>query len=525
MLHNIGFFTPVRFDGPKTFSQKILEGIEDYFYLCGKSAYVIPGNVSGDSHAVIIKDQDQNRVKQVVLGAIKVISYMTMALPVIMLIAKAIIRAKYKFHTISNVNESLLNLDFFSNTDQISFWDHYLVPYIDAVNDKKWDSIPGLLFLNDEFQGIQGSLEKLLHTIRDTNEQIRKKIIKNDIDAKHDFNYIGVVEKAINDLLLKTKNSLGTLQKKINTKFGQDSQWQTPKTTVRGFKNVGNTCYINSALQPLLVIKNFMNLIPNNAAAEPRSNLKERQAILDSLKSFLLAWKDKKSSSDQLGQMIGLLRTRIFQAGLFQGGFLDKNQEKSFQDSGQFFELILHVIGRGFQLEMTKIPVMDDGFVINNRKRIEETPQGVFYLQSPGESLQEIVDVHREALDQSFTSGNEWRIEHPETKKTMKLSRYKEMQKIVGHAPEVLVVRVNNHVVKPEQDHLINFAALFKNPPKNCEYELVGFSQNHNQVHWTSVVYDGSHWQYCNDNNVQQVLPTDSTFKHPANYMIFQKKT
>ena len=188
---------------------------------------------------------------------------------------------------------------------------------------------------------------------------------------------------------------------------------------------------------------------------------------------------------------------KIFEAALWEGGFLDPQQERSFQDAGQFFELILYILGKGFQLEMTRTPVWGDGTDYEPGKKTESTSQGVFYLQLPGNSLQEIVNKHREALEERFAPGEEWRVEHRETHEEIEFPGCKNTQKIVGTAPEILVVRVNNHVVDPEKDRLIDFTALFKNKPANSNYELVGFSQNHHQVHWTSVVCNGSGWVYC----------------------------
>lgn len=97
-MSNISFFTPIQFEGPKTFKQHIQEGVENYFYLGGKSAYVIPGKIIGNCQRVAIRDIDQNKIKQVIIGVIKIISYMTVIIPLVMLAAKAAFRSSYTFH-------------------------------------------------------------------------------------------------------------------------------------------------------------------------------------------------------------------------------------------------------------------------------------------------------------------------------------------------------------------------------------------------------------------------------------------
>lgn len=580
MVNKLDFFTPVRFEGQKSIKQHIQEGIGDYFYLGGKSAYVIPGKISDGSQEVVIKDQNKNGIKQVVLSAIKIISYMTVIIPLIMLVAKATFRATHKFHTTQVTNDeknpmnhqwrksrrtsndslqdsdiqsdihstgtanknSTLNLNYFSNAEQATFWEYYLASYLNAVNSDKWNSINELLFLNDELLGIKASLEKLLQSVKSINEQIQNKAIVETLDCQHDLNSINKLEKFINNLILKMTNALDTVmtnaldtvRKKIQLEIKQNDQLQK-SSKVRGIANFENTCYINAAMQAILALlyvnkkntKDFINRIPDNVESETKDDKlnERRQAILHCFKKFIQAWKDKKSPQE-LGQAVADLRQQMFKSKLFEGGFLDEAQESKPQDAGQFFELIFHVLGMNFQLEITRTPVMNNGSVIDDRKRIEENPQAVFYLQLPGESLQEIVNKHKEAFDETFTPGNEWRIEHPETKAKVEISCYKEMQKIVGHAPEILVVRVNGHVVKPDQDQLINFSALFKTPPENCDYELVGFLKHYSkELHWTSVVYDGNQWQHCDDAQVNPVLPTEKDFnKPPASYLVYQKK-
>jgi len=96
-MAKVGFFTAVSFgDQPKSCTQSLLETVDSYFYLGGKKAYVIPGYVQQDGEgAILTKDSSA-----FVITALKVISYLTVAIPVILFIAKAILRSIHSFHII-----------------------------------------------------------------------------------------------------------------------------------------------------------------------------------------------------------------------------------------------------------------------------------------------------------------------------------------------------------------------------------------------------------------------------------------
>lgn len=198
---------PVRFGEQKTFKQHFQERVDDYFYLGGKSVFVIPREILDNSQAVrIIKDQDQSRVKQLILGAIKVISYMTVIIPLIMLIAKASLRLTHKFHIVSeDAYESIVSQKNFSIVQKASFWESFLSPYNSAIDDDKWNSIKGLSFLIAEFQEAKKSLSGLLGEIE--NEYAKYPEKKE------------ALKKLISELIGQATISLNALEEKIQDKI------------------------------------------------------------------------------------------------------------------------------------------------------------------------------------------------------------------------------------------------------------------------------------------------------------------
>lgn len=94
-MSKVNFFTAVSFgDHRKTGAQKFLEGVDDYFYLGGKKACVIAGeSLKTDKGTLLMKQES-------LFTAVKVFSYFTGFIPVIMLIFKAALRCSHSFHSI-----------------------------------------------------------------------------------------------------------------------------------------------------------------------------------------------------------------------------------------------------------------------------------------------------------------------------------------------------------------------------------------------------------------------------------------
>lgn len=96
-MAEIRFLTPIEYGNHATsFHQKLIEKTDFYFYLGGrKVAEVIPGNIEKNSQGVILKDERAIWWKT----ALKVASYFTIILPVLILLTKLVMRKKYHFHT------------------------------------------------------------------------------------------------------------------------------------------------------------------------------------------------------------------------------------------------------------------------------------------------------------------------------------------------------------------------------------------------------------------------------------------
>ncbi len=102
MSQNIGFFTAITYSQEnKTFTQSLLEKVDDYFYLGGEKAYVT-SHISKDGRfKAILSGAQISTVEKV--G--KIASYFTVVIPAALLATKAILRAIHSFQLIDPVQK------------------------------------------------------------------------------------------------------------------------------------------------------------------------------------------------------------------------------------------------------------------------------------------------------------------------------------------------------------------------------------------------------------------------------------
>jgi len=96
-MPKLNFFTPVTYTAPsKSIGSSLLEKVDNYFYLGGKKAHVIQGLTKSGQEKVILSETKSSLLAR----AGKVLSYFTIVIPLLMLIAKAILRSTHSFKLI-----------------------------------------------------------------------------------------------------------------------------------------------------------------------------------------------------------------------------------------------------------------------------------------------------------------------------------------------------------------------------------------------------------------------------------------
>lgn len=107
-MGKIGFFQAVTFGTQsKSCVQTLLEGVDSYFYLGGKKTLVIAGSIQQGSQGVILTQNSPTFF----ITALKVVSYLTVVIPLILLIAKAILRSIHTFHVVNAKQELEKGID------------------------------------------------------------------------------------------------------------------------------------------------------------------------------------------------------------------------------------------------------------------------------------------------------------------------------------------------------------------------------------------------------------------------------
>jgi hypothetical protein len=97
-MSKVDFFTPIvfspAFNCVTSGSEHLLEIVDSYFYLGGKQVCAISGKIANNGSTIAYRVQNPSQ-PSLFTTALKVASYFTLVLPLIMLVAKAVLRATH----------------------------------------------------------------------------------------------------------------------------------------------------------------------------------------------------------------------------------------------------------------------------------------------------------------------------------------------------------------------------------------------------------------------------------------------
>jgi hypothetical protein len=167
-INSVSFFTPICFDHlSKSWSESLLEAADSYFTLSDERACVMEGLDVDGSKATIL---DQVEAPTMFSTALKVASYITLVIPLVVLLAKLVLRLTHSFHLleldtkrftftakeaktddekaestgIALNNRAMLGLQLFSKDPESFFVDHFAKLSLFQVGDHSIVTMPNI---------------------------------------------------------------------------------------------------------------------------------------------------------------------------------------------------------------------------------------------------------------------------------------------------------------------------------------------------------------------------------------------
>ncbi len=197
-MSNLSFFTPVEFQNSPTFIPPfVLEKVDDYFYLGGEKAIVIPGRVNQRNEKVILLQKDTTLLNKI----FKIFSYCTFILPLSIFLVKLALRSNYTFkvvdlrddleetihitdHTIAKIQQLIIPITLGEEHDEIEWLrrGNNLVFKIKGQANLvfKMASSSQLVFHNGKYRDSQNSID----------QRFEKMIFAKEICLTHDLDQL-----------------------------------------------------------------------------------------------------------------------------------------------------------------------------------------------------------------------------------------------------------------------------------------------------------------------------------------------
>lgn len=269
----------------------------------------------------------------------------------------------------------------------------------------------------------------------------------------------------------------------------------SPSLSVGGLHNVGNTCYMNAALQALLTSPKFRSAL---------SLTQNAPALIRALQAVAQV-KDNPLEYHQLDVVLRQFHDVLISDRTDPDLFGDPGRMK---DSAAVFEAILSAIK--YPLRLRTIRSASANIIPSS----VEDPHGVIHLPLvPNLNLQQI--VHKEfSQKEQHDLQNPWRV-NLTTGGQQTLVTFNITYQLLAPPPELLVfqyprkdfrnaqVAYNGLSIAVPANGLLDMQQAFG---QNAHYKLIACVNYHEtSVHYTADVLKNDEWYHCNDSSVSKI--------------------
>ncbi len=336
-------------------------------------------------------------------------------------------------------------------------------------------------------------IEKLNHQVSDLTEEIS--------GLRRNMEQLALQNKQILQLLLESKGVVSLPQSSPSVQL-RDVIPPTPiaakppaSVTVGGLPNMGNTCYMNAALQALLASPKFRLSL----------TLRQNAHALNRTLKALVQVKDNPMEYQKLYVVLEQFHHVLISDSTNPDLFGDPGRMK---DSAAVFEAILSAIQYPLRLQTIR------SAGTNIFPSVDEGPHGVIHLPlDPNLTMQQIVNREFNMKEQ-HDSQNLWEATLT-TGGKQSLETFNITRQLLAPLPELLVfqyprkdfrnaqVIYNGLSIAVPADGLLDMRQAFG---RAAQYKLIACVNYHESYrHYTADVLNNNEWFHCDDPIVSKI--------------------